>query len=241
MRHGINPWRRQPGREDGGEFLLGVLKLAVRLEQFDEFLAQLRQDFDVQGGVAQPGLRQRAGGPVGGRMFLGQAEAQQLFDDGGQPDARQPGQARGEFGVEQLVRPHAKLGQARKVLAGRVQDPFDAVEGIVDDAQVIEGFGIDQPGAGAFAADLDQEGALAVPEAGGALGVNARRTGAGGDGGRAALQPGLGFDDQRHAVAGCIKVDDIRGPGCRSLPPRCGVWFQQPERRLWCFPDFEGS
>ena len=73
--------------------------------------------------------------------------------------------------------------------------------------QVAEGFGIDQPGAGAFAADLDQEGALAVTEAGGPFGVHARRAVAGGEGRGAAFQAGLGFDHQRHAVAGGIEVD----------------------------------
>ena len=140
-------------------------------------------------------------------MFLGQAEAQELFDDGGEAHPGQPGQAGGELGVEEFVRPHAEFGQAGQVLAGGVQDPFDAAQGVVDDAEVTEGFGIDQPGAGAFAPDLDQEGALAVAEAGGALRVHARRAVAGGEGRGAAFQSGLGFNDQRHAVAGSVEVD----------------------------------
>ncbi len=114
-------------------------------------------------------------------------------------------------------------------------------QGIVDDLQVAEGFGIDQPGAGAFAPDLDQEGALAVAEAGGAFGVHAGRTGPGGDGGGAAFQAGLGFDDQRHAVAGGIEVDDLGDQAVEAFHRDVGSGVSSRERRLWCFPDFEGS
>ncbi len=158
-------------------------------------------------------------------MFLGEAKAQQLFDHGGEAHAGQPGEAGGEFGVEEFVRPHAEFGQAGQVLAGRVQDPFDAAQGVVDDAQVVEGFRIDQPGAGAFAADLDQEGALAVAEAGGAFGVNARGAVSGGEGRGAALQAGLGFNDERHAVAGGIEVDDLGDQAVEAVhrDVGCGV------------------
>ena len=57
----VDAWRRLPGVEDGGEFLFGVVQLAVGDEEFDEFLAQFGEDLDVERGVAQPGLRQRAG------------------------------------------------------------------------------------------------------------------------------------------------------------------------------------
>ena len=55
-------------------------------------------------------------------------------------------------------------------------------DGFLDRVKVLEGDRVDQPGAGALAAHLDQEGALAVAEAGGALGVHGDRAGAGGDG-----------------------------------------------------------
>ena len=160
----VNPGRSDACRQDGGELLLGVFQFAVRLEQLDQFFAQFGEDLHVQGGVAQPRLGEGPGGPVSGGMLLGEAESQQLFDDGGQPDARQAGKPRSQFGVEESVRPHAELKQAREVLAGGMQNPFDTLERIVDDGQVFERFGIYQPRAGAFAADLDEEGALAVAE-----------------------------------------------------------------------------
>ena len=100
-----------------------------------------------------------------------------------------------------------------------MEDPFHAVSASSSMARSSNGIGVDQPGAGASAAELDQVGALAVAESGGALGVDAGRSGSGGNGSRAPLQAGLRFNDQRDAVAGCIEVNDLRGPGCRSLPP----------------------
>ncbi len=97
-------------------------------------------------------------------MFLGQAKTEQLFDDGGQANAWQPGQPRSQLGVKQLVRPHAQFQQTGQVLAGCMQDPFHPLQRIVDDGQVPERFRVDQPGTGAFAPDLHQERALAVPE-----------------------------------------------------------------------------
>ena len=190
---GIHPGRGKPGRKDGRELLLGVFKFSVRLEQFDEFLAQFRQDLDVEGRVAQPGLGQRAGGPVGGGMFLGQSESEQLLDDCREAYPRQSRQPGSQFRIEQFVRPHAQLRKAGKVLARCVQDPFDAVQGIVDDLQVPEGFRVDEPRTRTLAPDLDQEGPLSVAEAGGALRVHPGRARPGGDGGRAAFQAGLGF------------------------------------------------
>ena len=90
-----------------------------------------------------------------------------------------------------------------------MQDPFDAAEGVVDDVQVLEGFGIDQPGAGTFAPDLDQEGPLAVAEPGGAFRVHSGRPCSGGDGGCAPLQPGRGVDDQGYSFTGSIEIDDF--------------------------------
>ncbi len=91
--------------------------------------------------------------------------------------------------------------------------------------QVPERFGIDQPGPGAFAPDLDQECALAVAETGGPLGVHARGAVAGGEGGGAAFEAGLGFDDQRHAVAGGVEVDHFRDQAVEAFhgDVGCGV------------------
>ncbi len=121
-------------------------------------------------------------------MLLGEAETQQLLDHRRQPHPRQPGNAGGQLGVKEPVRPHAQFQQAGEVLARSVQDPFHSAERFIDDSQVIERLGIDQPRAGSLAADLDQKGPLAVPVTGGPFGVDTCRTGAGGEGGRTALQ-----------------------------------------------------
>ncbi len=45
-------------REDACKLLFGVFKLAVSLQQLDEFLAEFCEDFDVERCVSQPGFRQ---------------------------------------------------------------------------------------------------------------------------------------------------------------------------------------
>ena len=193
LRHGSTRGGAWPASRIAANSCSAYSSLPSAVSEFDQLLAQLGEDLDVERGVAQPRLRQRPGGPVGGGVFLRQAEAQELFDDGGEAHPRQSGQPGGEFGVEELVRPHAEFGQAGQVLAGRVQDPFDAAQGLVDDAQVTEGFGSISQVPAAFAADLDQEGALAVAESGGAFGVHSRGAVAGGQGGGAAFQAGPAF------------------------------------------------
>ncbi|MCY1228768.1 hypothetical protein D9M72_411020 [compost metagenome] len=192
---GVHAGRGEAGREDGGELLLGVFQLPVALEELDEFFAQLREDFYVQGRVPQPWFRERAGGPVGGGMFLREAEPEQLLDDCCQAHPRQPREPRCELGIEQFVRPHAQFRQARKVLARCVQDPLDAFQGVVDDLQVTKGFRIDEPRSRAFAPDLHQEGPLPVAEARRAFRVHPGRTRPGGDRGGAAFQPRGSFND----------------------------------------------
>ena len=43
------------------------------------------------------------------------------------------GEAGGEFGVKELVRPHAEFGQAGQILARRVKNPLHTTQGVVDD------------------------------------------------------------------------------------------------------------
>jgi hypothetical protein len=205
---GVHSGCCEPGGQDRGEFLLGVFEFSVGFEQFDELLAQFRQNFDVERCVPEPGFRQGTGGPVGCRVLLGEPKTKQLLDHGREADAGKACQTGCQFSVEKFVRPHTQLRQAGQVLAGGVQDPFDAPQGIVDDPQVPERLGVDQPGSRTLPTDLDEERALPVAEARGALCVNAGRARAGGDRGSATFQPGLGFDDQRHAVAGRIEIDD---------------------------------
>ena len=108
-------------------------------------------------------------------------------------------------------------------------------QGVIDDLQVAEGFGVDEPRARTFAPDLDQEGPLSVAEAGGAFRVHPGRARPGGDGGGAAFQAGWGFNDEGYSVAGGIEVDDLgdqaveafhRDVGCdlSSRDAGCGVF-----------------
>ena len=73
------------------------------------------------------------------------------------------------------------LGQARQVLAGGVQHPLGVGDRGGELVQVRAADRVDQPGAGALAAQLDQVGPLAVAVARGALGVDGDRSGAGGE------------------------------------------------------------
>ena len=106
-----------------------------------------------------------------------------------------------------------------------MQDPLDAAEGVVDDVQVAERFGVDQPGSGAFTPDLDKESPLPVAEAGSPLSVNPRGPCSCGYGRGAALQAGLRFDHQRNAVPGRGEFNDF-GDGAVKAFHRdvgCGI------------------
>jgi len=135
-------------------------------------------------------------------VLLGQGDPEEPFEHRGEPDARQAQQPTGQLGVEQPVRPQAELREARQVLRGRVQDPLDPGQGLLEDAEVLEGLRVDQPGARALALELDQEGALAVAEARGALGVDGDRSRALGQQARAALELLPRDGDERDAAGG---------------------------------------
>ena len=90
-RHGSvrtgGPWKRVRASNS----CVRPLHLALGGQVGGHGVADLHQHLDVEGGVAQPRLGQRAGGPVDGGVLLGQAEAEVVLDDGGEAD---PGQAR---------------------------------------------------------------------------------------------------------------------------------------------------
>jgi hypothetical protein len=81
--------------------------------------------------------------------------------------------------------------------------------------QVRQRHRVDQHGAGAAAAQLDQVGALAVAVAGGALGVDRDRSGAGGEAGDRVGEPGGGGDRLGDALARLDQRD--RDPGGRLV------------------------
>ena len=97
-----------------------------------------------------------------------------------------------------------------------MQHPLDAHERLGQRRQVGHGDRVDQRGAGALAADLDQVGALPVAVAGRALGVDGDRAGARAerrDDGGERLR---GLDDGRDAVGRLGQHDDVRGGGLRG-------------------------
>ena len=119
-------------------------------------------------------------------MLLGEVDAEQLLDDRAETDAGEPGQPGAELGVEDRLRVEPDLAQAGEVLARRVQDPLLVRHRLAERGEVVEPVGGSAGGSKrkvpALAPEhLDQVGALRVPEAGGAFGVDRDRPGAGGD------------------------------------------------------------
>src|SRR5690349_106004 len=98
-----------------------------------------------------------------------------------------------------------------------MQDPFDPAEGVVDDVQVIERLGVDQPGSGAFAPDLHQEGPLAVTESGRTLCVDSRGSCTGSDGGRASFKAGGSVDNNGYTFAGGIQINHFRNVAVKAV------------------------
>ena len=199
------PWflagRRSGERKQRLELLGGPFTFAGLDELGVEDVAQLHEDFDVKGGVMQPRIGQRPGGPVGGGMLLGEAALELALDECGQADAGQVEQPTGELGVEQRLRPHLDLGKTHQVLGRGVQDPFGAADGVVELAEVVEGNGIDQRGAAALAADLHEIGPLGVAIARCTFGVERHRPGAGRDRFAYLVDRLLGLDDWCQGLA----------------------------------------
>ena len=166
---------------EGGELLGGPLVLA-RFDQLSgQYVAQLDQQLHVQGRVGEPLGGQRARRPVRRRVLLQQPDPEQLGDHRPERDPRVVEQPRRQLGVEQAVRRHPDLEQARQVLAGGVDDPLrvsDARRRARRGPCPSKATGIDQVGARARSAHLDEIGPLGVAEAVCALGVDRDRAGA---------------------------------------------------------------
>ena len=144
-------------------------------------LPELDQHLDVERGVLEPRLGQRPGRPVDGGVLLLHPRAEQRLDQGRQPDPRVVEQPAGELGVEQRRRRRptsARQGRSW-VAACRIHSasPIASCSG----RERRQGDRVDQRGAGALAAQLDQVGAVGVAVAGGPLGVDRDRSGAGGE------------------------------------------------------------
>ena len=183
------------------ELLPRPLVLAGLDQLCGQRLPELHEHLDVERGVLQPRLRQRPPRPVDGRVLLLHPAAEHRLDQGGQADAWVAEQPPGQLGVEERARPEPDVGEAGQVLGGGVQDPLGALERRGQRRQRLEGDRVDQPGAGVLAAELDEVGATGVAVAGGPLGVDRDRSGAGRDRGARLGQPGLGVGDRRQPLA----------------------------------------
>ena len=166
------------------ELLLGPLVLAGLDQRRGDHVAQLDQHLDVEGGVLQPGLRQRS-------PWTSRRRSAPCASSGpGSPRRAWPGRRAGSPAAGRRARcrraapAQPDLAQARQVLAGRVQDPLGVADRVVQRRQVGEADRVDQRRARALAAQLDQVGARGVAVAGGTLGVQRDRAAAGGDPGR---------------------------------------------------------
>jgi hypothetical protein len=216
--HLVHPRRTPPGilarrggrgRRDGRELLMGPLQLPLPGQLLLQRVPQVDQQLHIERGVMQPGLGQRSGRPVDGRMPLLQGVAEDVLDHGAEPHPGEPGQPAREFGVEEPVRDHAYVAQTWQILGRGVQHPLGVGDGGAQTRQVGAADGVDQCGPRSGPAQLDQIGPLSVAVAGGALGVD-------GDG---AVARGEGRDDLGERVR-------VGGDGRNAL-----TRLQQGDRR----------
>ena len=147
-------------------------------------------------------------------MLLEQPDVEKFLEHGAEGHPGVTEQSGRELGVEQPPGQQTHLVQAVQVLAGGVDDPLRIGDRRRERTEVgrtraagwfggrPEGDGVDQVGAGAAAAELDQVGPLAVAEAVGPFGVHGDRS-----------RSGLQADDRRLQLRG-----GARSPGERRQP-----------------------
>jgi hypothetical protein len=68
--------RLEVAREDRSELLGDDVGLARRVDHLAHDLAQVNEQFDVEGGVHEPRLGERPRGPVRRGVFLGEVDAE---------------------------------------------------------------------------------------------------------------------------------------------------------------------
>ena len=155
---------------------------------------QVEQIVDIQCGVDQPGFGQRPARPVVRRVCLPQLDAQLGLEEGAEGGSRLGEKPCGQFGVEDARGDDVDLLHARQVLRGSVHDPGGAAAGVDQGTEVrpltavLEGDGIDQPGACALAPDLQEVGLRPVAMPVGALGVERHGSPCGAQGGEAFVE-----------------------------------------------------
>jgi hypothetical protein len=194
----------------GRELLAGDVELAVALEQLGHRVAEVDEQLDVEGGVDEPALRQGPRRPVGGRVLLGEVDPEQLLDHGAEADLGQARQTGAELGVEDEVGVEPDLAQAREILARGVQHPLLVADDGLQLVERADGRGVEQEHAAASPEHLDEVGALRVPVAGGALGVDRDRSVPRGDR-LHGLEVGLAVGDDVH-----LAVHRVGGRGARD-------------------------
>ena len=193
------PGGRRPAY--GLELLVSQLELALAAELVLERVTQLEEHLDVEGGVDEPRVGQRPGGPVGGRVALLEPQPEHPLDHRAEPDPLEPGQPAGQLGVEDPAGHEPHLGEAGEVLAGGVQDPLVVLEHGGQLGQVGAPDRVDEGRPGATATQLDQVGPLGVAVAGRALGVDRHRPGARREAGDELGEGRRGRGDRRNPVA----------------------------------------
>lgn len=207
------------------EFLCGPIGFALLRQHVGDRGAQLDEQLHIQGGVVEPFGGQRALGPVGRAVALGQPEAQQPLDHGRQVHPLEPGQPPGQLGVIQRRWPHAHLRQTGQVLIRGVQDPLVAAEHLGHRPQRPNRVGavahrVDQHGAGPGPADLDQVGPVGVAESRRPLGVHRERPAAAVQPPRRVLDVGDAGRDRRDAFGRVRQRDGSGHAATRPLGRR---------------------
>ncbi len=109
-------------------------------------------------------------------MLLGEVDAEEFFDHRSETNPGETGEAGAEFGVEQACGIEADLAQAGQVLAGGVEDPLFLADDVVELRERSDGRRVEQERAGSASEDLDEVGALRIPEPGRTLCVNGDRS-----------------------------------------------------------------
>ena len=162
------------------EFLCGPSAFVLLGQHARDRFTQLDEHLDVESRIVEPRRRQRTPRPVRRAVAFGQPDTEQALRHRRQVDPVETGQPPCQLGVVQRRWPHADLGEARQILVGRVQNPLVLGQHVGDGPQhglrvAAVAHRVDQHGARAGSPDLNQVGAVGVPESRGPLGVHRER------------------------------------------------------------------
>jgi hypothetical protein len=88
-------------------------------------VANLGKVFHVESGIVQPWFGKWARGPVGRRVFLGEAQPQDVFHDALESHAGEARESGAEFSVKECHWVNAGFTEAGKILVSGVDDPLE--------------------------------------------------------------------------------------------------------------------